>query len=208
MRHYSISGIEMSCQTFLVSPKFNKKLIYNLPANKYQEFSNAYVYSFMVKTGNSTPNRADICREATKEWNKIKSKDESEIDDIIRNYLATPYNLYDIQMMKPRSYMPREDLIPPLPKTRPVDPVLEISVNASAQKNIANEIKKIEGKLTELEQIYNITTDSQIRHDVYIRMEGLKDEIKSNKERIIKLKRNANYTQKCKEKKKKALIEN
>ncbi len=57
----------MNHQTFLVSPKFNKKLIYNSPANKYQEFSNAYVYSFMVKTGNDTPNHAEICHEATKE---------------------------------------------------------------------------------------------------------------------------------------------
>ncbi len=39
-------------------------------------------------------------------------------------------------------------------------------------------------------------------------MEGLQDEIKSNKKRIIKLKRNANYAQKCKEKKKKELIKN
>ncbi|CAI2197250.1 6766_t:CDS:2, partial [Funneliformis geosporum] len=38
-------------------PKFNKKPIYNLPSNKYQEFTNAYVYSIMVKTGNGTPNR-------------------------------------------------------------------------------------------------------------------------------------------------------
>ncbi len=50
----------------------------------------------MIKTGNGTSNHADICREATKKWNKIKNKDKSEIDDIIKNYLTTPYNLYDI----------------------------------------------------------------------------------------------------------------
>src|SRR6266542_2647183 len=88
MHHYSISDIEMSCQTFLISPKFNKKLIYNSSANKYQEFSNAYIYSFMIKTENSIPNCANICHEATKEWNKIKSKGKSEIDNIIKNYLA------------------------------------------------------------------------------------------------------------------------
>ena len=83
-------------QTFFVSPKFNKKLIYNSPTNKYQEFSNAYVYSIIVKTGNGTPNRADVCDKATKEWNKIKNKSAEEIDNVIRKYLTTQFNLYDI----------------------------------------------------------------------------------------------------------------
>ena len=51
-------------------------------------------------------------------------------------------------------------------------------------------------------------TDSQFRHDTYIKIESLRAKIKSNKERIIKLKRNAKYTQKCKEKKRKILIKN
>ncbi len=59
--------------------------------------------------------------------------------------------------MRSRSHVPRKDLTPPLPKARSVNPILEISVNALAQKNIANEIKKIEEKLTKLEQIYIIT---------------------------------------------------
>ena len=90
---FYLSSAKMSRQIFLVSPKFNKKLIYASPTNKYQEFTNAYIYSIMVKTGNCTPNHVDICREAAKEWNKIKGKGESEIDDIIRNYLIT-YTIY------------------------------------------------------------------------------------------------------------------
>ena len=42
----------------------------------------------MVKTGNGTPNRNNIYHKATKEWNEIKSKSKSEIDEIIRNYLT------------------------------------------------------------------------------------------------------------------------
>ena len=41
----------MSRQTYFIGPKFNKKSIYNSSVNKYQEFTNAYVYSTMVKTG-------------------------------------------------------------------------------------------------------------------------------------------------------------
>src|ERR1700722_12114013 len=122
----------MSRQTFFTSPKFNKKLIYHSPTNKYQEFSNAYVYNIMVKTGIGNPDRADICNEAAKEWNKIKSKSKAEVDDIIRNYLATPYNLRDIQTIRLRSSVPRDGSTPsPLPAIRSADPILEISVNAS-----------------------------------------------------------------------------
>ena len=110
--------------------------------------------------------------------------------------------------MRPRLHVTREDPTSPPPpntRTRLVDPVLDIPVNASAQKNIANDIKKLEEKLTKLRQVYNITTDPQIRHDVHTKIENFRDEIDSNKEKIIKLKRNASYTQRCKEKKKKNL---
>ena len=89
-----------------------------------------------------------------------------------------------------------------------MDPVPEISVNASAQKKAANEIEIAEKRLTEFEQIYNITTDSQFRLDTYKKIGNLRDEIKSNKGRIIKLKRNASYSQKCRDKKRKLLDEN
>src|SRR5215213_9499800 len=115
----------MSHQLFLFSPKFNKKPIYNSPTNKYQEFSNAYIYSIMVKTGNGTPNRADVCREAAQEWNKIKKKSITEIDEIIRQYLSAQYSLYDIQTMRIKHPAPREVSISPLPIIHSVDPMPE-----------------------------------------------------------------------------------
>src|SRR6266540_4295893 len=85
-----------------LSPKFNKKPIYDLSTNKYQEFTNAYVYSVMVKTSNHTPDRAVVCREAINEWNNIKKKSVDDIDEVIWNYMATPLNLYDIQSIRYR----------------------------------------------------------------------------------------------------------
>ena len=110
--------------------------------------------------------------------------------------------------MRIRPSRPREESLPNLPTIHMVDPVSEISVNASSQKKAANEIKIAEKKLTEFEKIYSITTDPQFRLDTYKKMESLRAEIKSNKERITKLKRNASYAQKCREKKRKTLIEN
>ncbi|CAB5209625.1 unnamed protein product [Rhizophagus irregularis] len=130
----------MNRQTFFLSPKFNKKPIYSLQTNKYQEFTNAYVYSIMVKMGNGDPNRSELCESATKEWNKIKRKDKPEIEDIIRDYLATPYNLCDIQTMRSIPSGSREESLPNLSTIRTMDPVPEISVNASSQQKAANEI--------------------------------------------------------------------
>ncbi|CAB4473773.1 unnamed protein product [Rhizophagus irregularis] len=164
-----------------------------------------------IKTGNGTPNRADICHEAAQEWNKIKKKSMVEIDEIIRQYLATQFSLYDIQTMRFRHPVPRKDIddtTPSLPTIRLTEPTPEIPVNASAQKKTSNEIAIGEKKLTEFEQIYNLTTDSQLHRDVYKKIVDLRDNLQSNEDKIVKLKRNAKYTQRCKEKKQKMLHKN
>ncbi|PKK55708.1 hypothetical protein RhiirC2_858905 [Rhizophagus irregularis] len=124
----------------------------------------------MVKTANYTPNRADVCCEAAQEWNKIKNKNSTEIEDIIKQYLATPFNLLNTG-------------------------------------NFTKCISPKERKIAELEQICNITTDPQIRNDMYIKINDLRTEISSNKDKIMKLKRNAKYVQDCRAKKLKMLTE-
>ena len=92
------------------------------------------MYAIMVKTANYTPNRADVCHEAIQEWKKIKSKDPVEIDEIIKQYMATPFNLYDIQTMRPKRFIPCEDPTPIPPIIRSTKPTLEIPPNASVQR--------------------------------------------------------------------------
>jgi len=81
--------------------------------------------------------------------------------------LTTQFNLYDIQIMRQRHPIPREDLTPLLPIIRSIEPTPEIPNNAAAQKRASNEITIAEKKLTEFEKIYNIMTDSQLRLDMY-----------------------------------------
>ncbi|CAG8724710.1 20951_t:CDS:1, partial [Gigaspora rosea] len=85
-------------------------------------------------TGNSTPNHADVCHEAAQEWNKVKNKNDTKISNIIRNYLATQYNLYDIQTMQPRRSTPSKGLDPPSTPlmVRSVSSAPEIPANAAA----------------------------------------------------------------------------
>ncbi|CAG8611448.1 203_t:CDS:2, partial [Scutellospora calospora] len=168
-------------QMYFLTPKFKKNLIYNSPANKYQEFTNVHIYSIMMKMGNNTSNHAKACNEATQEWNKIKTKNALEIDDIIKKYLNTSFNLYNIQTVKSR-YIPEKTLEPSLPTIYSVEPVSKVSANTAAQKKA-------------------------FKHDTYIKISNLQTQIRANKDRIAKLKRNAKYTQNCREKKK-ILIEN
>ncbi|CAG8728768.1 6539_t:CDS:2, partial [Gigaspora rosea] len=103
------------------------------------------------ETGNGTPNHAEVCCEAAQEWNKVKNKNNTEISNIIRNYLATPYNLYNIQMMQSRCSTPSEDLNPLSTPfiARSVSSAPEIPANAIAQKKAASEIGNDEKKLAE-----------------------------------------------------------
>ncbi|CAI2196695.1 7920_t:CDS:1, partial [Funneliformis geosporum] len=50
----------------------------------------------MVKTSNHNPDRAAVCQKAINEWNNIKKKSVDDIDNKIQDYMATPFNLYDI----------------------------------------------------------------------------------------------------------------
>ncbi|CAG8748629.1 16854_t:CDS:2, partial [Gigaspora rosea] len=88
-------------------------------------------------------------------------------------------------MMQPRRSTPREDLNPPS------TPLIVHSVSS----------------LAELEQIYSILTNSELRLDIYKKLVNVQDNIKNNKEKIDKLQRNARYAQKCKDKKKRLLNE-
>ena len=173
----------MSRQTYFLGLKFNKKLIYKSPINKYQKFTNAYIYSIMVKIGNSTSNHIIICQDAAKEWKNIKNKSISEIDDIIKNYMTIPISPYNIPIVKTTRPIPIPtiDPTPPLPIIDLVEPTPEISINASAQRRVADEIKLANKKLTELEQMYNITTDNQIRNDLYMKIEEIQTKINSSR---------------------------
>ncbi|CAI2196036.1 4574_t:CDS:1, partial [Funneliformis geosporum] len=46
--------------------------------------------------GNNTPDHAIICRKTAKEWKNIKSKSAIEVDNIIKEYISIPINLYFI----------------------------------------------------------------------------------------------------------------
>jgi predicted DNA-binding protein YlxM (UPF0122 family) len=146
----------------------------------------------MVKTSNYTLNRAVVCQEAINEWNKVKKKSVDDIDSVIQDYMATPLNLYDIQSMRYKRFTPLEKLNPPSPSPSNIYSVPEIPANTSAQRRVADAIKVAEKIIYESEQIYNITSDAQIRDQMCQKIGSLRNEVKSNKDRIDKLKKMLN----------------
>ncbi|RIB29153.1 hypothetical protein C2G38_2156113 [Gigaspora rosea] len=95
----------------------------------------------------------------------MKKLKDTEIDNIIRQHFTTPLKLQDNL-----SHI----ITPPT-----VHHVEEIRSNASAQKKLA-ELKEIAGKnFKELENIYNITTDKQLRKDLLTR---ISDQNQTNQE--------------------------
>ncbi len=53
------------------------------------------------------------------------------------------------------------------PSINSVDLLLEISINAFAQKRVTDAIQVAEKKIYEFEQIYNIISDAQICNNMY-----------------------------------------
>ncbi|CAG8688249.1 15844_t:CDS:2 [Dentiscutata erythropus] len=64
-----------------------------------------------------------------------------------------------------------------------------------------------EKELIELEFLYNISPNIQLHRELLVKMNKLRDEIKAQTQKINKLKRNAMYQSKCRDKKHKTLEE-
>jgi hypothetical protein len=102
--------------------------------------------------------------------------------------MTTSINSYFIPTIRANCSNPR---VEPtfLPINDSIKPVMEISKNASsAQKKIADTIKIAENKLAELNLIYNITMDFQIKNDIHSKIAEAESEISINKNKISKLK--------------------
>ncbi|CAG8805692.1 146_t:CDS:2, partial [Gigaspora margarita] len=138
-------------------PKFDKTYIYKLPKNKYQKFSNVYAYSFMVKNENPAPSWLIICDVAAKEWQEIKKLKNTEINNIIKQYYTTPLKL--------QSYFQSVALSSRIQVSDSVIDNLSHIITLPTVHHV-EEIRK-------LENIYNITTDTQLYKDLLTRISDL-----------------------------------
>ncbi|CAG8494404.1 25269_t:CDS:2 [Racocetra persica] len=104
----------------------------------------------------------------------VKNRNKTEINDIIRNYLAMLFDLYNIQTMQLRCSISQENMS--LSSTSIVSllySVPKIPANALAQKRAADKIKNTKKKFLEFEQIYKITTDPQLLYNICEKIENI-----------------------------------
>lgn len=204
-------------QTFLTTPKYNKFYIYKTPTSQYQRFCNAFGYHCMVNTRNPAYPRVSLCTEYTNAWKEIRHKSKEEIESKIREYLATPIPIQgfmQINQSRPSGPSPSRSS-----KSTQINQVLQRPIeeiiiadstpppNAASQKKAAETINATNMKLAELQQIYNSTNDLEIRHNLMERMATLKQTLHDENNKIKKLKRQAGYQRKSREKKARLLQE-
>ncbi|CAB4401573.1 unnamed protein product [Rhizophagus irregularis] len=166
-------------QTFLTTPKYNKFYIYKTPINQHQRFCNAFGYYFMVNAKNPVYPKLSLCTECTNAWKEIRHKSQEEIKNKIQEYLTTPVPIQEETIIA--------DVNPP--------------PNAAVQKKAAEIINATNMKLAELQQIYNSTSDYEIWCNLMERMTNLKEILCSENNKVKKLKRQAGYQRKNREKK-------
>jgi len=197
-------------QAFLTTPKYNKFYIYKTPTNQHQRFCNAFGYSHMVNTGNPAYQKLSLCTECTEAWKEIRRKSQQEIESKIEEYLATPIPIQGFLRNTSSKPTPLSQGSRNVQTIKPIEEIVvadTVPPNAAAQKKVAKTINTNSKKLAELQQIYNLTTDLEIRHSLLIRIANIKEIMQDEAKKMKTLKRQARYQNKSREKKAKLLEE-
>ena len=66
-------------QTFLTSPKFEKKYLYKNPTLLYHEFCNAWAYQKMIKLLNVNLPKQQLLEQANTMWAGVKKNNVNKI---------------------------------------------------------------------------------------------------------------------------------
>ena len=200
-------------QTFLIIPKYNKFYVYKTPTSQYQKFCNAFGYHRMVNTRNPAYLKVNLCTECANAWKEVRHKSKEEIENKIREYLATPVLIQSfMQINQSRPNIPQNSSIQTnqVPR-RPIEEIIVADFtpppNAAAQKKATETINSTNVKLAELQRIYNFTNDLEIQNNLLERMETLKQILHDENIKVKKLKRHAGYQRKSRAKKAKLLQE-
>src|SRR4051812_21962465 len=200
-------------QTFLTTPKYNKFYIYKIPINQHKKFCNAFGYYCMVNARNPIYPKISLCTECTNAWKEIRHKPQEEIEGKIQEYLATPIPIQGFLQtycsqpgLSQRSKSNKSQV-----SQKPIEEIViadvNIPSNAAAQRKATETINTTNMKLAELQRIYNSTGDLEIRYNLTERMTNLKEILCSENNKVKKLKRQASYQRKNREKKAKLLKE-
>ncbi|CAG8821906.1 42462_t:CDS:2 [Gigaspora margarita] len=145
-------------QQYFAIPKYDKKPIYKNLATQYHYFTNTFGYYHMIKAGNPSYPKKNLCTEAIEAWKLVKKKTKNEIDEKIKEYLITsiPIQSYVSQLFcnsnQASTLIHETRLISMASITIVVDEM--VSKNAAAQKRSLSIKKENAEKLIELQEIY------------------------------------------------------
>src|SRR4051794_19441720 len=166
-------------QAFLIKPKYNKFYIYKTLANQHQRFCNAFGYHHMVNARNPLYPKISLCTKCTDAWKEIRHKAREEIENKIKEYLATPIPIQGFLRTNHSRAEPSQRSKSAQAFQKPIEEIIVVDVNsppnAAAQKKAAETINISNTKLSELQQLYNSTNDLKIQSNLMERITNLKE---------------------------------
>jgi hypothetical protein len=198
-------------QTFLTSPKFEKKYLYKNLTLLYHEFCNAWAYQKMIELSNPNQPKQQLLEEANTMWNKVKKNNVDEIKDTITRYLATPVPLtrYGFQVSNFRnSRLSRPPIQERVQIRLEPDEELQIPRNAVVQRYANSEKERAQKKVAEYTTMLDISTDNSMRKQLVSQINSEKQVILQQNKRLTYLKWHAETQERLREQKRLLLEEN
>lgn len=179
-------------QTYFGSPKYSKNYLVLKPQNLYEYYVNAFAFSEMVKSQNSTPNKRELQQKAQDNWREIRTKNKEVIQNLISELLKTPIQspLNFFTKSKPATERTEHEPLILIPDIVP-NPSDELPRNAVAQRQSSSILQNSKNDLHEYKRLLEVATSSELRSQFILKIHKLEDVIMSEKRRLKMLKGNA-----------------
>ncbi|CAB4476999.1 unnamed protein product [Rhizophagus irregularis] len=202
-------------QSFLKGPNFNKKFFFKQPQNKYQEFCNVYAYYKQATLCNPKLNHQQLMEECTTVWKEVRKNDTTFIENKICEYYDTvPSTVHSHQKIFMSRNVTSSFHHTSTPKYTSTPRQLvgfidttKIPKNATSQCNAAEKINLAIKKISEYEQMMEISTDDSIKVTLLSKIIDEQKILSEQRAQLNKLKRHAGAQAKLTTKKLKLLEE-
>src|SRR5581483_1255264 len=190
-------------QTYFKEPKYSKNYIIQNPRNLYEQYVNAFAFSEMVKSHNKSPNKMILQQQAQDSWRQVKTEDESIIQTRIFELLRTPIKSYPFTFVSQEEPAREPPKPPPVPldiHSEPSDSI-QLSSNASAQRQLLENVQKTKADLYEYNNLLQVASSPELRTHFTLKIKNLEEIIATKENRLKRLRSNAAAQQRARKKK-------
>ena len=162
-------------QTYFKEPKYSKNYLIQNPQNLYEQYVNAFAFGEMVKSHNKSPNKRVLQQQAQDGWRQVRTEEKSIIQNHIFELLHTPIQPYPFTFGSQET-PPRP---PPVPLDIPPEPSddMQLSSNATAQRQLLENLKKAKVELYEYNNLLQVALSPELRSQFTLKIKKQKETI-------------------------------